>query len=355
VKVLMVFALSAVLVVAFLAGCGEKQEETEPVVRPVKTVVVGEAFMGTRSFPGRIEASEQVDLSFRVSGPLVELPIDRGQDVKKGQLLARIDPRDYQIAHNEAQAAFSKADADLKRYQSLYEKEAVSISDLDLHRAQRDVAKARLDNAKANLDYTYLRAPFAGVIGDRYVENFQEVAAKQAICTVHDLTGLDIVVDVPEQLIAGVRRSAGTDAEVVAIFEAARDREFAVEFREVAAQADPSTQTYEVRLTMPQPEGLNILPGMTAEIVARGSRDQEDTGEYIVPASAIFASEDGETQYVWVVNPGEMTVHRREVAIGQVTGTGSVEILDGLAAGDRIVVTGVSHLSEGRKIRLMDE
>ena len=80
-KVLMVFALCAVLVVAFLAGCGEKQEEAEPVVRPVKTVVVGEAFMGTRSFPGRIEASEQVDLSFWFSGPIVVLPIDRGQDV----------------------------------------------------------------------------------------------------------------------------------------------------------------------------------------------------------------------------------------------------------------------------------
>jgi len=229
VRVLMVFALSAVLVVAFLAGCGEKQEEAEPVVRPVKTTVVGEGFMGTRSFPGRIEASEQVDLSFRVSGPLVELPIDRGQDVKKGQLLARVDPRDFQIALNEAQATFTKADSDFKRYQSLYEKEAVSISDLDLYRSQRDVAKARLDDAKANLDYTYLRAPFAGVIGDRYVDNFQEVAAKQVICTVHDLTGLDIVVDVPEQLMAGVRLSAETHAEVVAIFEAARGEEFAVE------------------------------------------------------------------------------------------------------------------------------
>jgi RND family efflux transporter MFP subunit len=351
----MVLALSAVLVAAFLTGCGDKREEAEIAVRPLKTFVVGEGFMGTRSFPGRVEASEQVDLSFRVSGPLVELPIDRGQDVKKGQLLARIDPRDFQIALDEARAAFTKADSDFKRYQSLYEKEAVSISDLDLHRAQRDVAKARLDDAKANLDYTYLRAPFAGVIGDRYVENFQEVAAKQVICTVHDLSGLDIVVDVPEQLIAGVRRSADVQAEVVAIFEAARDREFAVEFKEVSAQADPSTQTYAVRLKMPKPEGINILPGMTAEVVSRGSRTQEDTGRYTVPAVAVFAGEDGETQYVWVIDPSEMTVSRREVAVGQVTGTASVEILDGLAAGDRIAIAGVSHLSEGRKIRLMEE
>ena len=109
----MVFALSAVFAVAFLAGCGEKQEEAEPVVRPVKTVVVGEAFMGTRSFPGRIEASERVEMSFRVSGPLVELPIDRGQDVKKGQLLARIDPRDFETRIAGIESRIGEAQAQL--------------------------------------------------------------------------------------------------------------------------------------------------------------------------------------------------------------------------------------------------
>jgi RND family efflux transporter MFP subunit len=345
------FAIAAML----LAGCGSDREERAPVVRPVKTVVVGEGFMGRRSLPGRVEASERVELSFRVPGSLMMLDIDRGQQVSRGQLLARIDPRDYKIALDEARAAFAKAESDFKRYQSLYEKNAVSISDLDLYRSQRDVARARLDNAEANLDYTYLRAPFAGVIGDRYVENFEDVLANQVICSLHDLTNLDIVVDVPEQMIVNVRRSAETQIEVVATFDAAGDREFPVTFREVAAQADPTTQTYEVRLTMPGPEDLNILPGMTAEVVARGTRDQAGAGGFLVPASSVFADETGTTQYVWVVDPDGMTVHRREVAVSEVTGAGSIGITGGLEAGERIVVAGVSHLEEGKEVRLMEE
>lgn len=337
-------------------GCGDKAEERPQAVRPVKSMVVGDVLSGTRSFPGRVEASERVDLSFRVSGPLVELPIERGQEVRRGELLARIDPRDYRIALDEARAAFTKAEADYLRYQNLYEKDAVSVSELDLHRAQRDVAKARLDDAEANLDYTYLRAPFTGVIGNRYVDNFEEVQVNQIVCSVHDINLLDIIVDVPEHLIANAGDVLNADLDVIARFEADPGREFPLQFREVAAQADPATQTYELRLTMPQPEGLLVLPGMTAEVISRGARAaSSETREFTVPASAVFPSADGNAQAVWVIDAREMTVHRREVKLGAVTGSGSVEVLEGLRAGERIVTAGVSHLREGTKVRLMEE
>jgi RND family efflux transporter MFP subunit len=338
------------------AGCGDKAEEDVQVVRPVKSIVVEDVLSGRRSFPGRVEASERVDLSFRVSGPLIELPIERGKEVLRGQLLARIDPRDYRVALDEAKAAFTKAEADYIRYQKLYEKDAVSLSELDLHRAQRDVAKARMDDAESNLDYTYMRAPFTGVIGDRYVDNFEEVQVNQIICSVHDISFLDIIVDIPENLIANIGSVADLDLDIVARFEAAPGREFPLVFKEVVAQADPATRTYELRLSMPQPEGLSVLPGMTAEVEARGARRRPaESREFTIPASAVFPDKDGLTQAVWVVAPGDMTVHRREVKLGTVTGTGSVEVLSGLKAGERIVVAGVSHLREGMKVRLMEE
>ena len=352
-RCLCIAVLAAGLVVS--GGCGERTEDEAAVVRPVKSMVVGSVLSGSRSFPGRVEASEHVDLSFRVSGPLIDLPIERGQAVRRGQVLARVDPRDYRIALDEARAAFTKAEADYVRYQNLYEKNAVSVSDLDLHRAQRDVAKARMDDAEANLDYTHLRAPFAGVIGNRYVENFEEVRANQVICSVHDISVLDVVVDIPEHLIAGAGELGEAELDVIARFEAAPDREFALRFREVAAQADPATQTYELRLTMPQPEGLSVLPGMTAEVVAKGARRAADSMEFIVPAGAVFPDPDGRTQAVWVIDPDRMTVHRREVVLGTVTGSGSVEIISGLRAGERIAVAGVSHMREGMKVRLMEE
>jgi RND family efflux transporter MFP subunit len=345
-----------VLGLAVWFGCGKEAEEQAPVVRPVKSIVVGDVLSGSRSFPGRVEASEQVNLSFRVSGPLIELPIERGQEVRRRQLLARIDPRDYRIALDEATASFTKAEADYRRYQNLYEKDAVSLSELDFHRAQRDVAKARMDDAQSNLDYTYLKAPFAGVIGDRYVENFEEVQVNQIICSLHDINKLDIIVDIPENLIANVGNIEEIDLDVVARFEAAPDREFPLVFKEVAAQADPATRTYELRLTMPQPEGLAVLPGMTGEVTARGTRTaQDEAREFTVPASAVFPDKDGNTQAVWVVDPDDMTVHRREVRLGTVTGSGSVEVLSGIRSGERIVVAGVSHLREGMKVRLMDD
>jgi len=349
-------AASLAACVLLTAGCGEKAQEETAVVRPVKSMVVGNVLSGSRSFPGRVEASERADLSFRVSGPLIELPIERGQRVEKGQLLARIDPRDYRIALDEAKAAFAKAEADYQRYQNLYEKDAVSISELELYRAKRDVAKAKLEDAEANLDYTYLRAPFAGIVGDRYVENFEDVRAQQVICSLHDISSLDIVVDVPEHLIAGVDDLDEAALEVSARFEAAPDREFPLSFKEMAAQADPATQTYQLRLTMPQPEGISILPGMTAEVIARGTRPAAGhAGVFAVPASAVFPDAEGDAQAVWVIDPDDMTVHRREVTLGAVTGTGSVEVLSGLRAGERIVVAGVSHLREGLKVRLMEE
>lgn len=347
-------ALVAGLLMSF--GCGDKAEEEAPVVRPVKSMVVGDVLSGSRSFPGRVEASDRVDLSFRVSGPLIELPIERGVEVKKGQLLARIDPRDYRIALDEARAAFNKAEADYLRYQNLYEKDAVSVSELDLHRAQRDVAKARLDDAQSNLDYTYLRAPFTGIIGDRYVQNFEEVQVNQTICSVHDINFLDIVVDIPEHLIANVGNITPADLDIIARFEAAAGMDFPVSFKEVAAQADPATQTYELRVTMPQPDAISVLPGMTAEVIARGTRsgDSEER-EFTIPVSAVFPDKEGAGQAVWVIDSGDMTVHRREVTLGAVTGSGSVEVMSGLRAGERIVLAGVSHLREGMEVRLMEE
>jgi multidrug efflux system membrane fusion protein len=348
-----VAALMAVLTMS--GGCGEEAEERAPVVRPVKSIVVGDVLSGSRSFPGKVEASERVDLSFRVSGRLIELPVERGQEVSRGQLLARIDPRDYRIALDEAKAAFTKAEADYVRYQNLYEKDAVSISELDFHRAQRDVARARLDDAEANLDYTYLTAPFAGVIGTRYVEKFEEVRVNQIICSVHDINSLDIIVDVPEHLIANVRNLEDAGLDVIARFEAAPGEEFRLRFREVAAQADPATRTYELRLTMSQPQSITVLPGMTAEVVARGTRAAAESSVFTVPAGAVFPDEEGKAQAVWVIDPEALTLHKRKVEIGEVTGTGSVEVLSGLRAGERIAVAGVSRMREGMKVRLMEE
>lgn len=340
-----------------LAACGEKEvADRPPAVRPVKLMTVGAeaAASGVRSFPGRVEAANQVDLSFRVGGPLVALSAKEGQRVGKGRLLARIDPRDYEIRLRSARAHAGRTDADLRRYSALYEKAAISEVQLDQAQAAYDVAQAALADAAADLRDTELKAPFAGVIGETFVENFQDVRPKERIVSLVDITAIDIVIDVPEGLLAGIdgdRQGQGIAA--MARFDTARGREFPLQLSEIAAQADPRTQTYRVTLTMPQPEGVNVLPGMTVTVVGENVANRGEQ-EIVIPAIAVFSDGASRSQ-VWVFDESSRCVGARSVSLGDLRGSDSVVVTDGLAAGEQIAVTAVSRLREGMEIRPLSE
>jgi RND family efflux transporter MFP subunit len=351
-RVLGLLFLSAALL---LAGCGgEEVSEPAPVVRPVKMLTVGavSAESGPLSLPGRVEASDQVDLSFRVGGPLIELPVREGDEVRRGRLVARIDPRDFEIRLNSALAQQEKARADFDRISALYEKEAVSRAQLDQARSALDVTSAALEDARANLEDTSLRAPFSGTVGTTYVQNYQDVRPKEPILSLVNVRSVDVVVDVPERLIAGARGEEG--GRLVARFDVAEGREFDLAMKEIAREADPRTQTYRATLTMPQPEGINVFPGMTATVVHYPPAGSQAAERLLVPAIAVFADEAGQS-HVWVVDPEGMTVHRRAVATGDLSGSDRIEIVDGLDPGETIAVSAVSHLREGMQVRSFGE
>ncbi len=341
--------------VAAIIGCGaEEVEEGPPTVRPVRTMVVGGGVSGRLTFPGTVQAADRAEMAFRVAGPLIELPVNEGDEVAEGQLLARIDPRDFQIAVAEAKAAFDQAEAEAQRYQRLYERDAVPLADLELRQAQRDVARSRYEQAQADLRDTRMRAPFSGQIGVKYVENFEDVQAKQPILSLHNVTHVEIVINVPEQIMASVRAGRAS-TNITAGFDALPDVRYPVTVKEYGVNADPQTLTFQVTLAMSQPEELNVLPGMTAlvtaEVMAVGGE-----GEAIpitIPAFAVFPDEAGDS-HVWVVDEEMQTVHRRAVQVGSVTGADNIFVLGGLEPGERIAVAGIHQLQEGQKIRLMD-
>ncbi len=342
--------------VSLLAACAEEMPpERAPVVRPVKTLMVDAGDGAPLSFPGRVKASNQVDVSFRVGGPLVELPVREGDVVRRDGLIARIDPRDYRVRLDAARADFERAEADLQRFSALYEKEAVSQAQLDQARAARDVANAAVEDAKSALDDTYLRAPFAGRIGERFVENFEVVQPKQRIVSLIDISNVDIVFDAPENLLARVSgyRSNQAHGRIVARFDTAPGHEYDLTLKEVATQADPRSQTYRVTFTMRQPQELNVLPGMTG-IIYRYPIGPGAAAAVVIPAAAVFSDEAGNPQ-VWAVETNGMTVTKRSVTTGELTGTDGIRILDGLSPGETIVVTGVNRLREGDEIRRLSD
>lgn len=344
---------AAVLMTLILSCGGDEKDETQvQVIRPVKTVTLGGGRGAGRSFPGKVQGSQRVNLSFRVQGPLIEFPVNEGDAVKTGQLLARLDPRDYQIAYDEAYAQYIEAQADYKRYKDLYERNAVPVADLDVRRAKRDTAQARLDYAKANLDYTYLKAPFSGYVGAKYVQNYEVVRPFDNILSLQDLTKVEIVIDLPENILASTKE--GDVVGLYATFQSAPGEKFPLTIKEVSAQADPRTQTYRATLSMDQPDIIRVLPGMTAQVHLEGKTNNDNNGSYfIIPAIAVVTG-DGPDQYVWVVDQNDMTVRKRKVTVGAVTGEKDIEILGGLKAGEMIAVTGITQLQEGMQVTILN-
>lgn len=353
------FGLMATMVASFailvllVSGCGKKEEPVvKEIIRPVKIMTVSSGVQAvTGKYPGRVRASQRVDLAFQVSGPLVQLPVEEGQVVKKGQLIARILPRDFKTDLDKAKARALEAEQQYQRYRDLYIQKQVSKADFDKYKAERDIAKAREREIGAALSDTYLRAPFAGNIAKRYVENFEEVQAKQAIVSLQDISNVEVLVDVPELLMAGMRKKKGHQV-AFAEFAAAPGEKYPLRLKEFATEADARTQTFQITLEMAQPEGVNILPGMTATVsgAAQPSDEAQTTSQITIPAVAVFSDEAGNA-HVWVVNKESMTVHSRKVTTGDLAGTDSMQVLDGLQIGESIAITGVSQLREGMKVR----
>ena len=350
--------ITIILVISsFMMACSEKKVEQAPqVVKPVKTMIVGQGVTGIRTYPGTVQAADRVELSFRVGGPLIAFPVKEGQKVQKGEVLARVDPRDYKIVLDKAEAEFAKANADYNRYQQLYEKEAVSLSELELRQAQRDVTKANLDNARADLSDTYLRAPFTGEVGETYYETGEDIRPKVPVLGLHGLDVVEIVVNVPENDKAKFDPEKAKLRPIRARFAFAADSEFDLTLSEFSSSADSRTQTYKATFSMAQPEGVNIQPGMTAEVLLYPlpSEGGKAATKFVIPALAVFARDD-EAQYVWVVEPSDMTIHRVGVETGVVTGTSDITVTAGLSAGERIVVAGVTTLRDSMRVSLMEE
>jgi len=353
--------------VALLMGC-QKQVEVEYEPRPVKAMKVGDITgISQRWIPGRVSASQEVNLSFRVSGPLIELPVNVGDEVKAGQVLARIDPRDFQVNLKNAEAQLQKAVAALQFAEAEYgrvvrireqDPAAISASMVDQKREAMDRAQAEVvaleaerEGVKDQLNYTYLRAPFSGTIVSKYVENFEDVQAKQIVLRLLDPTHIEMTIDIPEGIISYVPLMRKLRVR----FDAFPGVEVPAEVKEIGTEASATTRTYPVTLIMEQPEEATVLAGMTGEATCCELMPDEGLTErpIEVPTEAVFSDETGGS-FVWVIDRGTLTVSRREVSLGRLTDYGVV-VMRGLETGEWIATAGVYYLEEGQQVRILGE
>ncbi len=352
--------VAALPILAFtvLSGCEQEvAEKPEPVARPVKLLEIGTLAGGAAiEFPGSISATQDAEMAFEVSGQIIELPVFEGDEVEVGAKLAKLDDRDFAAARDSALAQRNANRADFSRYDEAFKADAVTAQDVDLARRNLDVAEARLKTAQKAVDDTVLRAPFAGRVAIKRVNEFETVQAKQSVLLLQDESGLEIEVDIPER--DWVRAQPGlTNDEMTdlhrprVVISSIPDRSFPARIISKANAADPVTRTYAVTLAFDKPDDLNIAPGMTGKVVVPARNDTEADAAIFIPISAVIADAEN-NPYVWVVSPGTNNVSRRTVQLGDVSGE-RIRVIGGIQDGDQIATSGVHTLVEGMLVRAL--
>ena len=339
----------------------EVNEET--VVRPVRSMVVSaKAKLPEFRCPGRVRAGESRDMMFEVPGRLVQFKIDRGQLVKKGDVLAKLDTRDYEADVAKAEAEFDSRRLSYERYANALGKGGVSKDDVTKAEADYKTAKASLAVAKKALESCTLVAPYDGMVADKYPEELDMVSTGQKILTLMSVDKVKFDISVPETVVISRRfTEVLSERRHFVVFDSLPDEEFDVDFEEATTQADPKTQTFTLTFSMPTREEYSFLPGMSVTLVIAGGdiEDKAKKGElpFTVPTVAVGADETG-AHFVWKLvkseKDGEYKVTKQNIETGVTLGT-NVTVEKGLAEGDRIAVAGITILAEGRVVTLWKE
>ena len=299
-----------------VASCGSQVDEEvrEPLVRPVKLLTLSTASdLQTSRYPATVSAGRFSELSFQVGGLIEEVAVVDAQEVNAGDLIARLDQRDYQSNAVSARSQFQNAEEEYQRAVRLAQEDAIARSVLEQRASQRDVARAQLDTAEKALEDTVLRAPFTGVVAQVPVRERETVSAGQPIAALIDANTLEVTIDLPARVIAESQEVEDRGSFV--ILDAAPNTRITATFKEADLLADTASQTYGVTFTFVPPDNLVILPGMNATVELSSARksETEASDRKSVPISAIGS--DGESTYVWVVDQDTMTVSRRDVTI----------------------------------------
>lgn len=267
--------------------------------------------------------------------------LDRAARLVQNRTIPRAE---YELIETKYQVAVEEHAAAVQ----LAEKGTIGREE-DIFAAQGEVRslEGRVVEANIQLADTTLAAPYDGVIAERFVEQGQNVRAKQAVVRFQDVDEIEVVVDVPEAVMAAAIQRADI-VEMLAELSGAPGVQFPVEVREIAQVADPTTRTFKVRGAAKAPDGVRALPGMTATVTMTYRRASILGNRILVPVTAV-SQQSGSEQVVWIVG-ADGAVTPRPVKVGAITG-GEIEITEGLAPGDQIAVAGVSSLRKGMKVR----
>jgi RND family efflux transporter MFP subunit len=346
-----------------MSACREAPPPPVERIRAIKTITVTEQASGKmRQFSGVVEAADSSSISFEVSGNVREVRVDVGDRITKGQVLAVLDKRTYKLNVKAAEAEVGRAKVqladkrnDLDRFQRINKQDpgAVSQAAIDQSQAAVDGAlkqvqftKSGLKLAQRDLNKTVLRAPFDGVIANRYIDA-NEVARGQKCFDTYELTGMEVAISIPEDAIDDIQMDQKGEIQ----FSVFADRTYHGRVTEISKVAG-TANAFPIKLTIEDPD-QRIRPGMTARVTLQLSGDDQKAA-YLVPLSAIAQRGDTTKGFVFIYNSQTSTVKKTQIEAGSVRGNSAV-ISGGVKAGDIVAVAGVSFLEDGQKVNLMEQ
>lgn len=353
--------LLLVLLSAALINCSG-DEEVKEIIRPVRYQQVhlsGGDY--SRTFTGVSKAGDERNLSFRVAGRIIQIPVMLGQKVKKGQFIAAVDDSDARLSYQQALAAeynakvqAQTAKSNLDRNRDLYENNNVSLSVYETAKSQYASAKSNYETSKKNttlkkreLGYYKLYAPISGVIASDPVNESEIVQAGQTIALLNSEGDIKISVGIPERFIASIKE--GQKVSITLSFMP--DKIFDGSVKEVSYVIDPEASTFPVEVLLLKP-GKDLRPGMSANVLFNFSAGDKEQ-QFIVPSNTV--GEDSDGNFVFTIEPLEndlATVHKKKVKIGNLTNDG-IQILTGITDGDYVVTSGIDKISDGMKVKFL--
>lgn len=348
-------AIGALVLMLVLSACQKEEKAAAIVIRPVRTVTVAMQEGGERvSLTGEIQPRYQADIGFRVNGKVLERPVDVGTQVKKGDLLARLDPQqhrqDFEVAKSEvavAEAEVTRSQAQEYRQRELLKNGFTTqvaydqaIKTFKTAQARVDAARARQVQASENLGYTDLKADNDGVITAVGADAGQVVSAGQMVVRLAQPGEREAVFNIAE----GAFKNAQKDPTVEVNLVSNPEIKAAGKVRYVSPQADPTTRTYTVRISLPDaPPQMRLGANVVGSVIL--NQGQSVT----LPGSALF-QKDGNPA-VWLVDK-DGTVQLKPITVQRYQDD-SVIVGDGLKQGDVVVTAGIQKLLPGQKVRVV--
>ena len=338
---------TACLMVSCLTACSHQEKtQKQTLVEVVAVKNVGE--MSATTFTGKTKAASEVNLSFRVSGQIARVLVNEGDYVSKGQVVAEMDSRDYQVQLAATQAEYEQVKADAERVMALYAEGNTTASNNDKARYGLQQITQKLANHRNQLADTRLRSTMSGYVQTKFHEDGETVAAGMPIVSMFGSGDTEVEINISASDFSHIEKFTNFSCK----FDVTRDESFPLTIAHVSQEAN-SSQLYMVRLKFAGAiDHKKITPGMTTMVYAEMA-DSESAGVVQVPSSAVL-KKDGNVQ-VFVYDDKTRTVKARQVHVSGIHRDGTMFIDRGIQSGDQVVASGVHHIEDGQEVRLLEK